>query len=265
MSKETVVGWRVDDYSLQDPLEYLKKEQVDERLLSSAALDLLNKAVFLFWCYYIVGQNEISRDIAETSVEKSADYFFGDWKSKAKVGNAKDLPPDPEYWHQALGNQVNAAIEAMSTASVISDWASIARVAEYVATIRWQEVEMMPGTRWIDVKDGEGETGLHLAIAWLLHGKEPIPQRFYDMVNRKSTRREKALMAVVRALETGDAVPQTFDAYFKVQCKLSSKPPMAITKALLIEGTLLINFAMHKGYTIEVPECIGPRYIQLDV
>jgi hypothetical protein len=274
-TREKIVNWHVSDeyYNTSVADHELNYETTDLRLLYSTLASNLFNANIAFWESYIIGHDAFAAEFATLANANARKYFFGDWKLKVPSGNSYNLPPDPEWWHQEMGfSDAHRAIEAMSTASVIGDWKLIADLAEYIATIKWDTLEYKPGKLIVDIKgrnQDETELGLELAISWLIHGREPIPQKFREMVDRSGNRREKALMALVLALETGTAVPQAFEAYFKVQCKLSAKPYVygvsRIDLALLIEGTLLINYAKHKGYDIKVPECIGPRYIQLNV
>lgn len=269
MTREQQFGWRVADDAIASSLKWVQQYGLppsEPKMLHTWKDSRLSDGKFLVLYFYIRGEDERARQVAEDAVRYAEDYFFGPWRAEAPTGNAMNQPPDPEYWHQQWA-QDDKFVESACFASCLGDWEFVKRLAEYMSTIRWRELESyVPGKKWIDFPDGRSTSAWRLALAGVIHGLslDSELRPLVDIVTSGKQKRAQLLLAFLTAVVRGgdDELRGAAGAYFDYYVKRQSKSDM-ITDKVMIEGTLLVNYARHVGRELTVPASVGERYITL--
>jgi hypothetical protein len=171
-------------------------------------------------------------------------------------GNDRNRPPDAEWWHARDFFKLRDCTESMMLASTLNDWPFIERLAKHMIAIPWQ-----------NIRDGREENSLRMVLAGIIAGIPLSDKRIVEFIKKimcGNKKKEKLLLRFLIAIVEGDdAELQTAaDAYFDYFLKVESKKT-SITNKIMIEGTLWVNLARHRGRQLIVPEKIGERYVSL--
>ena len=219
-----------------------------------------------FWFLegYVLGGRSDLKDAANAAVHGADFLFFGDWKTISPTPPRWERPPDPEYWHQKWG-QDDDFVEAACIASCLERWDFIERLSKYMSEIRWDQIEVEPGMRWIDIQDGREESAWRLILAGVIYGLrldrelEPL----VEIVIHGRCARERLLFRWLEAIaeeQPDEAIQTRANEYFEYYLKHEVRQQL-ITAKVMIEGTLMVNYTRHRGRKLVVPDEIGERYI----
>lgn len=229
-----------------------KHEQMSppDWLVDSIKSGLVADATNVAICHYCSGNTNEAKRYAEKCVKHALEYFHGEWRGRIPT-DLKTL--DPGWW-RIHATWVTPFREALCWATVLGDWKSVQRLAEYPAK------ESKPG-----VDATREDAAACFALACVLRNAPAAEYAHcFAVIDKGKKEKPKLIAAVVRALQARDAAQfqKSLESYLRYFRKSEFKKT-SLDKLLCLDGTTLLNIGLHMGLAFSIPSEVEDHIIRL--
>jgi hypothetical protein len=200
--------------------------------------------------YYLSNLHE-AKKYAGLMIDYTIEYFFGKWLAEAPLDGG---PPDKER-RKRYAAWTDEFREAVFWASCLGEWEKAERIAEYPTS---------------ECPVGRYEPKLFcywcLLVAGVLRGESLESLSEYTETIAKSRRKYyTCLLNMLCAILEEDE--NRFNSYLAVYldyCNENTFNRPEIDEKVSIDGTFLINYALHRGLKVEYPNQYRDRIVVLE-
>jgi len=199
--------------------------------------------------YYLDERREAIR-YAQLMIDYTVEYFFGNWRREVPID---DSPPDA-HRRKRCEPWTDEFRESIFWASCLGEWGKVKQLAEY-------PTDECPVGRYEP----------KLFCIWLLTLAAALRDKSLDNVKDytekidKSRRRYYRLMLnMLQAICEGDS--NRFNEQLKLYLNYCNEHTFCrpeIDEKISMDGTFLINFALHKNLNVQVPPEYTDRIVRL--
>ncbi len=208
----------------------------------------------LAFSHYLLDEIKEARQYAVQLLDATDEYFFGDWRDRAKPRDIEPGESNRDYWHRHAVWR-DKFREPCMWASCLGAWDRCRRWAAYLR----DDVTF-------DVEQSAEDRAWYLIVAGVLLDRPWADMKpFVETIESGRRKREKLLLDTMRPLTAGDnaafndALAKHLSHYKSTDAKKRN-----MYERLAIDGTFLINLARHRGLEPRIPDRVKDHIVDLN-